>query len=127
MPPGITEGLREDPRADPSGDPKVDTEEMIRVYHFDQSIWRVTAKLTPNDVAVIIDPSQIAIYVWEGPRALPRFREQAKLALMSLKIQYPRYTFHPILLSKSFRRVKNSQTIPEKIIQTLQKAIKSES
>lgn len=99
--------------------------ETIQLYHYVQSGWRPTTKLTPRDIAVIIDPSRTQIYVWEGRHDLPRVREQAKSALLSLKLQYPRYSFCPITHSKSFRRLKKQRTIPDSIINTLQRAFKS--
>jgi hypothetical protein len=106
-------------------DPQKDNGENIQLYHYVQSSWRPTTKLTSSDIAVIIDPSQTQIFVWEGRRDLPRVREQAKSALLSLKLQYPRYSFSPIPHSKSFRRLKKQQKIPEPILNTLQYAFKS--
>ena len=112
----ITEVLEDPPKAN---------SETIRLYHYVQSCWRATSKLTSSDIAVIIDPSQPQIYVWEGRRDLPRIREQAKSALLSLKLQYPRYNYLLIPHSKSFQRLKNNQKIPESILNTLQHALKS--
>ena len=122
MSPAITEE-----KSEQIEDPVENHGETIRVYHFVQSIWQATTNLTSSDIAVIIDPSHTIIYVWEGRHSLPRIRDLAKTALMSLKMQYPLNIFHSIPYSRGFRRSRNKQKIPEKILNTLQNALKSQS
>ena len=116
MPPGTTEEKEEKIE-----DPMENEEENIRVYHFVQSRWRVTTKLTSSDIAVIIDPTQTNIFIWEGRHSPSRIREHAKSALITLKLQHPQHTFLPMKRSKTYRK---HQEIPENILSTLQLALK---
>ncbi|MHA1728223.1 MAG: hypothetical protein ACTSWY_05775 [Promethearchaeota archaeon] len=74
------------------------------IYVFESLKWIETEKLYPHDIALILNPSEKKIYLWEGPRSTVQMKEEAEDYVDDLKVKF-----------QGFEYIKSEEKIPTNI------------
>lgn len=64
----------------------------MKLYVFETDKWLESDVVYPHDIAVCFHPEHNKVYLWEGPRATPAAKKQAKEAIESAIHKFPHYT-----------------------------------
>jgi hypothetical protein len=62
-------------------------------YTFDNGKWIESNKLYLHDIALLLDPIEKKIYLWEGPKSTAQMRQTASPFIDELKNKFPKFDY----------------------------------